>query len=285
MSIVTKNDNKVILMPQENTNIEPNDEMKVWRYMDITKLISTLDKEALFFVRSDNLSDPSEGLLTKASIESWDLLLKEVHKEDPARSFVEQVINIAKNTPKKSKPLVYINSWHMNKNESMLMWSVYANSNKGVAIQSSLKKLKECLENSQCCYKEDFVKSPVIYTDTVDYIKNETFIEDFSHPDWNRNSFFKKPECFIDEREFRALIDLSSAMYDRLEAEYGFNYLKVIENGGIYIKVPIESLIEKIYVCPLAPNWILDVVKSIANKYGIGQDKVVRSSLVTGEFK
>lgn len=45
----------------------------------------------------------------------------------------------------------------------MLMWNVYADDNKGVAIQSNLKKLEECLKNCQCCHKEELVKSPVIH--------------------------------------------------------------------------------------------------------------------------
>lgn len=93
-------------MSQENINIEPNDEnIKVWRYMDIPKLVSTLDKNALFFARSDKLSDPSEGLLTKASIEDWDSLLDEVNEEDPAKGFAKQIINIAKEIPKKTDHL------------------------------------------------------------------------------------------------------------------------------------------------------------------------------------
>lgn len=167
----------------------------------------------------------------------------------------------------------------------MLMWSVYANNNMGVSIQSNLKKLKECLQKSQCYYNEGFVDSPIIHTDRVKYVNVKTFIEDCSDPNWNRNSFFKKPDCFTDEKEFRALIDLSSAMFGRLEEECDFDYLKVIENGGIYIKVPIDILIEKIYVCPLVQDWVLNVVKSIADKYGIGKEKVFRSNLVTCEFK
>lgn len=273
-------------MFQENNDIESNVEnIKVWRYMDIPKLVSILDKSALFFVRSDKLSDPSEGLLTKASVKGWDSLLEEVHAEDPSKGFVESIINYAKRIPEKSRLFTYVNCWHVNDKESMLMWSVYANNNMGVSIQSNLKKLKECLQKSQCYYNEEFVDSPKIYTNEVKYVDVNTFIEDCSDPNWNRNNFFKKPDCFEDEKEFRALIDLSPAIFDRLEEKCGFDYLKVIENNGIYAKVPINILIEKIYVCPLAPDWIFNVVKSIANKYGIGEEKVVKSNLVTGEFK
>lgn len=91
--------------------------------------------------------------------------------------------------------------------------------------------------------------------------------------------FFKKCESYDYEREIRALFNLD------YEDKKGFNFRKYIENDGIYIHIEPKELIEKIYVCPLAPDWVLDVVKSIAGKYEIGEEKVFRSDLVTGEFK
>lgn len=275
-------------MAQENKDINYNDEetIKVWRYMDIPKFISTLDKSSLFFARSDKLNDPSEGLLTAASNAEWYSHLKGVSVNDPFKPFAESIINCAINIPEKVKPYIFINSWHMNPIESMLMWYVYANNNKGVSIQSTLRKLNECLQNNQCYYNKELIKSPIIYRDKVEYVNFKTYIEDCSNKEWHRNSFFKKPDCFTAESEYRALIDLSSAVLNgNLEKEYGFDYLKTIKDYGISIKVPIKNLIDKIYVCPLAPDWVLDVVKSIANKYDIGEDKVVRSDLLTGEFK
>lgn len=265
-------------MYQEYPHLEVSDEesMTIWRYMDIPKLVSMLDKKALFFARSDKLSDPFEGLLTKASIKRLDSVLEEVNKGDPARSIVLQLTNIMKNYPKQSKPYFYINCWHAKNCESMAMWSIYAKSDKGISIQSNLKKLKDCLKNSQCYNDEKFIIPPIIHTEKVKYINTETFIEDFSSSNWNRSCFFKKLESYDYESEIRALIDLTS------ESENGFDYLNVVENDGIYIHINLDKLIEKIFVCPFAPNWVFDVVKSISERYGIGEEKVTKSSLVAG---
>ena len=48
---------------------KPSDEdIKIWRYIDFTKFVSLLDKQALFFARADRLSDPFEGSYSKANI-------------------------------------------------------------------------------------------------------------------------------------------------------------------------------------------------------------------------
>ena len=41
--------------------VKPDEEQKVWRYLDFTKFLSLLDKNALFFSRIDRLTDKYEG--------------------------------------------------------------------------------------------------------------------------------------------------------------------------------------------------------------------------------
>jgi hypothetical protein len=40
---------------------QPNDQARIWRYMDFTKFISVLENGGLFFSRADYFSDPFEG--------------------------------------------------------------------------------------------------------------------------------------------------------------------------------------------------------------------------------
>ncbi|MDQ1391242.1 MAG: hypothetical protein QOF30_219, partial [Acidimicrobiaceae bacterium] len=44
--------------------VTPSDETTLWRYMDLPKFVSLLEKGALFFSRADKLGDPYEGSLT-----------------------------------------------------------------------------------------------------------------------------------------------------------------------------------------------------------------------------
>lgn len=43
--------------------------------------------------------------------------------------------------------------------------------------------------------------------------------------------------------------------------------------------VDLESLLDKIFVAPLSEDWYVNLVKSVVSKYGIAQDKVVKSNL------
>jgi hypothetical protein len=47
---------------------------------------------------------------------------------------------------------------------------------------------------------------------------------------------------------------------------------------GKYIRISLDSLIERIYLSPLSEDWHIDLVKSIARKHGINK-KIVRSEL------
>lgn len=38
-----------------------NKAAKIWRYIDLAKFASTLDRKALFFVQANKLEDPYEG--------------------------------------------------------------------------------------------------------------------------------------------------------------------------------------------------------------------------------
>jgi hypothetical protein len=49
------------------------------------------------------------------------------------------------------RKIVNISSWHINENESAAMWEICLQSNEGVAIQSTFKRLKDSFHT----HKED----------------------------------------------------------------------------------------------------------------------------------
>ena len=47
---------------------QPRDErIKVWRYLDLPKLIDLLETQSLYFARADTLEDPLEGMWPSAN--------------------------------------------------------------------------------------------------------------------------------------------------------------------------------------------------------------------------
>ena len=92
--------------------------IKIWRFMDFTKFVSLITKNALFFSRADKLGDPFEGSWPRNSIEKRPEILG---------TGVDKVVakEISNNYGQYSKKLIThaaINCWHANKYESAAMW-------------------------------------------------------------------------------------------------------------------------------------------------------------------
>jgi hypothetical protein len=50
--------NEVVMYSAEPLfNVPENENVTIWRYMDFTKLVSLIDKKALYFARADRFSD------------------------------------------------------------------------------------------------------------------------------------------------------------------------------------------------------------------------------------
>lgn len=93
----------------------PDRGQSLWRFLDFTKYVSMLDHGALYFTRSDQFTDPFEGLLWRRPPVSED--------------------------PDELRRRVFVSSWHMNDHESAAMWRIYLKSDEGVAIQTSYQRL------------------------------------------------------------------------------------------------------------------------------------------------
>lgn len=224
-----------------------NENIKIWRYLDFTKFVSLLDKQALFFTRADKLSDPFEGSYSKANIKLRPIAYKGILPEKAQR----RLSDIYRN----SRRFTIINCWHINEYESAAMWKLYLKSDEGIAIQSTFKRLRESFNN----YLED------VYVGEVKYIDYETELM----PEGNTfYLFLHKRKSFKYEHELRAIIQ-------KIPTKDG----RELINLGAYISVDVNTLIERIFASPTAPKWFNELVESIVNKYNLKKE-VVQSSLV-----
>jgi len=123
---------------------QPDDEtVKVWKYMDFTKLVSLIDSRRLHFTRVDKFDDPFEGSWPRINVHARhdipdDLPLE--NSEAFARA-MKRLGEINRQWPKH----VAINCWHMNEHESAAMWKLYLKSNEGIAVQSRYNKLRDSI--------------------------------------------------------------------------------------------------------------------------------------------
>lgn len=234
----------------------PNDNQKIWRYMDFTKFVSLLDKQALFFTRIDKFEDPFEGQMPKAKNPIYDIIYPDGQPEDLSGDLIYNLIKtVQTELSYKMRNFTIANCWHINDYESDAMWKLYLKSNEGIAIQSTYKRL--C--TSFCSFETDnILKDNTLIMEKIKYIDYD---EDSISASSVMYPFIHKQKCYEHERELRALINLSPENID--EIEYGYN-----------VPVDLNILIEKIYISPTAPLWFKELVISILKKYNLEKEVI-----------
>lgn len=244
----------------------------IWRYLDLAKFLSLLEKEALFFVRLDKLQDPFEGYYTTANLLVDQLQYDELPDEwKTAQGFPdEQTFNAMRMANqqiryfvKRNREVTFVNCWYAQEYESAAMWSQYLKSNEGIAIRSSYKHLIESLAQY-----EDYE----VHIGLVQYL------------DYNREAipmgnlltpFLCKRKSFEHERELRCLI---------WTPQHGKNTAtdpaqnKYKDETGLYVPISLDALIQEVYVSPTAPSWLRDLVEKVVFKFGL-KKPVVQSAL------
>jgi hypothetical protein len=230
----------------------PPDDVKLWRYMDVTKLLALLTEKCLFFARSDRLSDCWEGALSKKNIERRDEALQKLKESQPLeyesyREFIPQFY-------RQQRRDVYVSCWHESAHESDAMWKLYLKSDEGIAVQTTCERLKDSVRSYD---------KPV-FIGRVQYLNYDSDVVP-EHESLAR--FMYKRVSFAHEREVRALIWAWGDTTQQPLAEY-----------GISVPVELDSLIEAIYLSPRTPEWMSLTVQNTLDKFGI-KDRLRRSSL------
>ena len=208
--------------------------------MDFTKFVSLLDKEALFFCRPDLLGDPFEGALSAATPAT-------VSPDVKAGAVDIHTVDL-----QKAIRLARVNCWHMGEFESAAMWRLYAREQDGIAIKVVFSDFKSSLVGDQ-----DVYAGVIQYRDyRTSAIPHGNLFLPLIH----------KRISFQHEREIRALCLSKFAQ----EAQG--------EPNGCYCRVDLSKLVGEIVVAPFAEDWFVDLVRSLAHRYGLG-DRVRRSTL------
>lgn len=197
---------------------EPEENVTIWRYMDFVYFKELLKTGCLFFSSIDNFKDLNEG---KCSVELTSLFER-----------------IRKRT--------YVSCWTVRNCESSLMWDSFTKSQEGIAIKSSIFRLRACLKNSKIDQ----------YIGKVDY--------DGFHSIPERNTlepYLYKSKHYEDEKEIRVLtqiIDSQSPLLQEADIE-----------SGLLVKVDLTELIESIYASPNSSNDFITKVKETLSEFNM----------------
>lgn len=223
-------------------------DIRIWRYMDFASFVAMLSHGGLFFSPIDRLDDPFEASIPKRWL---DLDLQNALQAQRVSSKVD-LITAVRETIKKQRSWAMVNCWHMNEEESAAMWSLYAKTNRAIAVQSTYQHLRDCLDQN-------------VYIGTVVYISYDKDNIPFGNLFW---PFVHKRKSFEHERELRALVcDVTSAASDE-EAP----------KSGEWRVADLSKLVDAVYVAPSAPGWFVETVEDVSKRYGL-QKPVKHSSL------
>ena len=228
-----------------NLYLEVDDELeeiqKLWRYMDLSKFISLIEKKAVWLARVDTFRDKHEGRfpddMRKAVVKAYE----QFGGND--RSVVKDADDfqdyLRKNT--------FVSCWHKNFDENMVMWEIYGKDTNALAIQTTVERMKDNIDSSDLSGHSLMLKN--VKYQQVDEIPGVL--------DYEECIFIKRPH-FSFEAEVRISLDTYSPISPTKKTPYGYN-----------LSVFINGLIEQILIHPDSPDWFSDVIESITKKYDI----------------
>lgn len=221
----------------------PPDEAIIWRYLSLTKYIDLLHRKQLYLCRLDKFDDPWEGEWTNA-----------YKKRSPFQNDLDGEDGLINNIFKRQ---YFISCWHLSDHESVALWKIYSSENEGVAIKSTIGKLKASLQVDQI---------QLLHIGKVEYIDNHSTYEEKEESKSNYwgglSEACKKRQYFDYEKEVRIIEDNDSV--PRLQNSYANLDLQFIE---------------EIRLSPLMGSVVIDTIKAVSEKFGVNSGLIKKSTI------
>ncbi len=218
--------------------------------MKAERLIELLRSKTLYFASARQFDDPFEGAV---AVLPHDFPVDPRYKHlDSADGAFEELRRLAK-----------ISCWHRAGYECYAMWKLYAGVKKGIAIQTTTRRLRAALRPFRLAPdygEEEAILGSVRYIDLHTQHLNAGMEE----------RFFYKHKAFEFEREFRVIIPLRKAV------EFG----ERVPDYGINVPFEPSELIENIYLGPELSYEDRQKVTDACNNHGDFGTRCVTSTLL-----
>lgn len=246
----------------------PDNNQKIWRYMDFSKYVDLVITEELHFTRADQLEDPYDCSAMQFFGEPY----KQLSSANPQGNERTHQVNTFE------RLFVYLNCWHMNDVESAALWKLYSeNKYETIAIQTTFGKFESEIKHK---WPRDG-----IFISKVKY-EPENAGEPIGNPPEGRlfsilgraDIIYKRPS-FAHEKELRAFIfQRVDKLRENNTLKNGAHLEKLMKERDEYIRIKItpSDLIEKVYVSPHAKDLFVELVKKVS---GGLEDRVQKSDL------
>jgi hypothetical protein len=249
----------------------PPDNTKVCRYLDLSHFLSLLSRRTLYFANVTEFDDRWEGALHAGTIEALRRDYRHFIRNygasvgvDTTKEELEPETLQKFKTDLRSDQAIYgINCWHQNEVESVGMWKLYTHGKDGVAIQTTVGRLKACLSH----------ETRRIFIAQVHYVDHETLPAETLISYESLIPIVAKRRSFAHESEVRLIMDR------RRETDHDVEELRSSVSGE-NIAVDISNLIEKIVASPDYPGWAMASLQERVAAAGL-EVKVEKSDLLT----
>lgn len=260
-----------------------------WRYLSLPKFIDLITTSKLWFARPSTFSDPFESKTNKKTrgelvwkmmnrlLDDYNIAINEgeetylKHQEWIVSDLERQENGTLKSSeynnyseaPKnlvitaefmlnKLLDSICVNSWHVNKYESMGMWNLYTDDSYGIAIVSNFESLRDC-------FKTEFGIPKIIKVEYHNLHDPER--------EYNYLPSVYKHKAFQHEAEIRAYYN-AGATSDI--------------NPGVHVEVDLNKLVNKIVLAPNSQKWFKENVEWIIKKAGYNfliEDSIFKNKL------
>lgn len=223
----------------------PHGNSAVWRYMNTWKFRQFIENSTLFFPNANKLTDQYEVTLPD-SVEQKKI--EELKRQGlHGRDLEEEMASFSWST-NPMKDLVLVNCWSTSPHESYALWKIYLGGEKnGIAIRSTVSKLRRSVEKGKDVYPEEF------FIGKVKYKKH------LNNDELSRLSVVTTKKPFYDfEKELRLFV-----------LNYPLSEGGTVPPYDIYVgrsvRVDINELIHEVYISPFASEEYRHEINKLLN--------------------
>lgn len=266
------------------------EDVVLWRYMTLDKFVSLIGEKSLFFASLEKYSDsdPFEGYLPKVILKQLYEQSRDFHNviskdldfmashADPSIPEFPEIIAMAQEKLKKHAAdfkernhkvmkSSLVSCWFSGEHESEAMWKLYGDSGKGIAIRTTVGRLREALEGGGDLQDKKIFIGFVKY---IDFDK-QYYAPGEASSDGHITPLLKR-KSFEHEREVRAYFvgDINKENYKE--------YVSLSAN----VLVDVERLVEQVYISPYVSPQYVRAVKMVVEKFNLQCD-VRQSALIS----
>jgi hypothetical protein len=239
--------------------ITPPNDTKLWRYLDLSNFLGLLYRQALYFANVIEFDDRWEGAIPAGTTEGFDRAWRALGDDLAKDGIPPTMLKRFQSAWKSEQALYGVNCWHKNEVESVAMWKLYTHGKDGVAIQTTVGRLKACLAH----------EARPIFIAQVNYLDHRTMPEADLISDDTLIPIVVKRRSFAHESEVRLILNrrpnIDPATYTTVLAFTN----DVSPVTGENIAVDVSHLVERVVASPDYPEWALASLQELVADGGL----------------